>query len=177
MKVVGIDISLTGTGVAIHEAGGLSYVREHGRDGKRGEPFTMRGDRIDELVSDVLADCQGADLAVLEAHDFGVKVSASSHDRSGVFWIVVRELRRLGTEVAQATPQTLKQYATGSGNASKDSVLVATVRRYPTIHVMTNNQADALTACSMGVRHLGLAPIETAWNHTMEHAMTKVEWP
>jgi crossover junction endodeoxyribonuclease RuvC len=177
MKVAGIDVSLTGTGVAIHEAGGLTYVREHGEDGKRGASFTSREERIGRLVDQVLFDCADAELAVFEAHDFGAKYSASAHDRSGVFWILVRELRAQGTRVAQATPQTLKMYQSGSGSASKDQMLVDAVRRYPTVDVRSNNQADAMAALSMGVRFLELAPLETVWNQKMAQAMEKAEWP
>lgn len=177
MKVVGIDISLTGTGMAIHRAGAETYVREHGEDGRKGMPFAERGDRIERLVDQILFDCQAADLAVFESHDFGVKHSGGAHDRSGVFWIVVRELRARGTAVAQATPQALKMYQSGSGTASKDQMLVDAVRRYPTVDVRTNNQADAMAALSMGVRFLELAPLETVWNAKMAQAMEKAEWP
>jgi crossover junction endodeoxyribonuclease RuvC len=177
MKVVGVDFSLVATGVAVHTAGGETYTRQYGRDGHKGEPLRMRRDRIHVLAGEVLFHAIGADLVVVESHDFGMKVSALSHDRSGLFWITVNRLMEAGVMVAQATPQTLKMYQTGAGNASKQDMLVAAVKRYPTVDIRTDNMADAMAALSMGVRHLELAPLETVWNAKMEQAMSKVEWP
>jgi crossover junction endodeoxyribonuclease RuvC len=59
-------------------------------------------------------------------------------------------------------PQTRAVYATGSGNAGKDEVLAAVVRRYDSAHVRpdiaNNNEADAL---AMACHHYGapLAPV------------------
>ena len=62
-------------------------------------------------------------------------------------------------------PQSRAKYATGRGNAPKDQVLAATIKRYPHLDIIDNNAADAVLLASAGLRVLGSAyPNETITN-------------
>lgn len=176
MKIVGLDISQTASGIAIHEPGGLTWVTEAGEDGHKTDSLYQRHARMRRTARAIVAHAADADLVVVESHSFSAKYG-NQHDRSGLWWDVVGELIDGGVDVAEASPSTLKMYLTGSGNASKDLMLATAVRRYPTVNVLTNDQADAMAALSMGVRRLELMPLEDTWNQKMSLAMGKVQWP
>jgi Holliday junction resolvasome RuvABC endonuclease subunit len=59
-------------------------------------------------------------------------------------------LRQLGVPIVMIPPNSLKQYATGKGNASKEQMLDAAAKLgyYPD----TNDEADAYFAASLGER-------------------------
>lgn len=175
MKLVGLDISLTSTGVAVHEAGGATFTRLVGEDGKKGASLVQRRARLRRLVNGILVYAHDATAVAVESHDFGARYG-SQHDRSGAWWLVVDALAEAGIPVVMMSPSQLKSYGTGSGNASKQDVLVAAVRRHPTVDIRNDDQADAVTALSMLVRHLGLAPLESEWNQKMAKAMDAVDW-
>jgi Holliday junction resolvasome RuvABC endonuclease subunit len=175
MRLVGVDLSLTGTGIAVHEPGGLTFTRLVGEDGKKGAPLASRRARIRRLVAGIMEFAGTATAVAIESHDFGGRYG-SLHDRSGAWWILVDELAQLGIPVIMMTPTQLKMYLANSGNASKQDVLVAAVKRWPTVDIRNDDQADAMSALSMLVRHLELAPLEDAWNQKMAKAMDGVDW-
>ncbi|NUS59160.1 MAG: hypothetical protein HOV66_30530, partial [Streptomycetaceae bacterium] len=80
-----------------------------------------------------------------------------------------------GHEVVEVTTGGVKKYATGKGNAGKDEVLAAVVRRYPDVEVSNNNEADALVLRAMGCDHLG-QPLAVV-PQTHRAALDKVAWP
>jgi crossover junction endodeoxyribonuclease RuvC len=73
-------------------------------------------------------------------------------------------------------PATLKTYATGKGNASKDAVLAAVVKRYPGWAVTGNDVADAVVLMAMGARLLG-HPLESSLPQSHLRALDKLTLP
>jgi crossover junction endodeoxyribonuclease RuvC len=102
--------------------------------------------------------------------------------RAGFWWLVAWRLWVRGYTVVEVPPATRTRYATGRGNASKDDVLSAVIRRYPHVDVNGNDEADSLVLAAMGMRHLG-RPIEPllgracALPQTHLAAMDAVTWP
>lgn len=175
-RVVGVDLSLTSTGLAVSTGQGIEVrrVRSDADDGT----IPARSLRLRRLVGHMWAICSTADLVVIEAPAFakaGGKASGHAHDRSGLWWLLVARLTGNGVPVAQVSPGTLKVYATGAGRGSKDEVLISVVRRWPAVNVNGNDEADALVLCSMGLRHLG-EPFESL-PQTHVRAMQAVQWP
>lgn len=74
------------------------------------------------------------------------------------------------------TPAQLKTYATGKGNASKDAVLAAAVKRYPAWDITGNDVADAVVLMAIGSRLLG-HPIEASLPQTHLRALDKLALP
>jgi crossover junction endodeoxyribonuclease RuvC len=81
-----------------------------------------------------------------------------------------------GSPVVEVAPALLKKYATGKGNAGKDEVLAAAIRRYPMANITCNDIGDAVVLAAMGARHLG-EPIESSLPQVNHTAMEKVAWP
>jgi crossover junction endodeoxyribonuclease RuvC len=172
--IVGLDLSLTSTGiVAVDEGGGIAQ--------RRLRPKTNGLQRLDYIVSEIAIHCGGLfaappDLVVIEGPAFGAK-GAAYHQLAGLWWLIRHKLWTMRLPVAVASPPEVKKYATGKGNAGKDEVLACAVRRFPQVpaDVLNNDIADALWLAAMGARHLG-HPIDTV--PTAHHtALDKVGSP
>jgi crossover junction endodeoxyribonuclease RuvC len=171
--VVGLDLSLTGTGVAIIGHNGVSTGLIKSK-GKKGDSLASRRERLKKIVHEISMLIPANSLVVVEQPAYS-QTGGSHHDRSGLWWLVVELAIDWGWTVVEITPGGVKKYATGSGNASKDTVLAAVVKRYLDIDVTDNNVADALTLAAMGARSLGL-PIEKSMPALNLTAMDAVRW-
>lgn len=169
-RVVGLDLSLTGTGMSDGERTWL--VRS---SGKADASLPMRVRRLGGLRGEVLAACDGAGLVVIEQPAFS-RQTGHMHDRSGLWWLVVADLHDRGVPVAEVAPTALKLFATGKGNASKSQVVDATARRLPGIDTgADDNRCDALWLAAMGLEHLGCPLVELP--AAQRAAVRRVAWP
>lgn len=157
-KVVGVDLSLTATGVA--DRHGATVITSSGH---RDDTLLQRRERLGCIRRAVLDWTDSADLVVLEAPSYGSK-GGSAHDRAGLWWLVVSALMHRGIRVVEVAPSTRAKYATGNGRADKDAVLTAAVRRLA-IHVSNNNAADAAWLCAIGHDLLGDPLLELPATH------------
>lgn len=180
MRVVGLDLSLTSTGVAVvdddpERTVPMVTVRRITSSGKATATLAERRERLQLLTAKVVDAAWPCDLALIEGPSFGQHRQGGQHDRAGLWWLVVNALRGCDVPVVEAPPSVRAKYATGAGNASKDAVLAAVVRRYPDVDVRGNDEADALVLAAMGARFLG-NPID-ALPQVHLAAMGKVHWP
>jgi crossover junction endodeoxyribonuclease RuvC len=183
MRVTGLDLSLTGSGIAQVNAvsdnvrAPVATVEEVGTK-PNGDDLAARGHRLRGLASPILAACAGSDLVLIEDLYMGAGTGGQL-DRAGLWWIVVNSLTARGVPVVAVTNNHLKMYALGKGagkGTDKDYVLAAVVRRYPAVAVQSNNTADALVLAAMGSRYLG-CPIDPDLPDTHTRAMKAVHWP
>jgi len=182
MNVVGVDLSMTSTGLAHAVNGSLTANRRVQSKGSKGDTLLSRHLRLQQISDNVLgwvADLAPS-LVVVEAPSFGSQ-TGSQHDRSGLWWLVVAALHDAGFPVAQVPPNTRATYATGKGNAGKDAVLASVLRRYeqpgsPFYLIDGNDVADATVLAAMGSRWAGV-PIEDSLPQTHLRAMDGAEWP
>lgn len=132
VKVAGLDLSMTATGVARTEPDGsvLTCVVKP----------SNRGDfRLPEIADRVLSLVAGFELVLIEEW----LVRSQSAPITGMVHGVVREgLIRAGTPYSTVPPATLKKYATGRGNADKTAMAVAAYRRAG-LEFEDDNQCDA----------------------------------
>jgi crossover junction endodeoxyribonuclease RuvC len=175
VKVVGVDLSLASTGLAavVPATGGLV---DRVQTAAAGQGLIARRERLRTIRGTVRSWTAGADLVVVEGLAYASQ-SPHATERAGLWWMVVDGLIGDHVPVAVVSPTARAKYATGRGNAGKDQVLAAVVRRYPDVEVSGNDEADALTLAAMGARWLG-RPIEPgALPQTHIVAMTKAAWP
>lgn len=181
MRVVGLDLSLTNTGVAIIDDGAVELQRVRS-NGHKAATLAERGSRLDQItyaIEDHLGDLERGfpDLVIIEGPSYGQHRQGGQHDRAGLWWQVVRLSADLASgHIVEVPPATRAKYATGKGNAAKDHVLASVVRRYPTVTVDGNDTADALVLAAMGARWLG-EPIEASLPQANLAAMDAVAWP
>lgn len=174
MKVVGLDLSLTSTGVAVATQDGAVTDRITSKPTPNAT-LADRAERLRGIRTRILELARLADLVVIEGPSYG-STTGHQHDRSGLWWLVVSSLE-VRHAVVEVPPSTRIRYALGKGAGSKDDVLTAVIRRYPHVDVNGNDEADALLLAAMGARWLG-RPLERqplAKTHTA--ALDKVTWP
>jgi len=160
VRIIGIDLSLTSTGIATPE-GTETYGSKH-----RGP------ERLIELRQDVLAACVDADFAVMEGYSFGS--GARAHSMGELGGVVRVALYENHIPVAIVPPASLKKYATGKGNAPKEAVLAAAVRR-SNIEFDSTDLADAWWLRAMGHDAVERPIVEMPTLHRT--ALQAVIWP
>ena len=176
MRVVGLDLSLTATGVAIID-GTAVMVSTIESKGTKDASLLDRMRRLDDIESQIINNIERGrlpDLVVIEQPAFS-RTTGHHHDRSGLWWRVVGVAQDFYADVVEVTPGGLKKYVTGKGNASKDEVLLSVARRFPEVAVTNNNEADALVLAAMGADHLGRPLVTMPAAHRA--ALDAVRWP
>lgn len=167
MRVIGLDLSLTSTGVASN----LGWV---GRIVTKPNPAVSTMARLRHIRGEVLDHVRGSDLVVVEGLSLGSQ-TGQHLSRAGMWHLVMEAVDAAGIPWAEVAPTGVKLYATGRGNAGKDLVLAAVIRRWPAIEVSGNDEADALVLAAMGADHFGV-PM-AAMPEVHRKALRKVRWP
>ncbi|MFJ6935724.1 hypothetical protein [Streptomyces sp. NPDC101132] len=163
--VIGLDLSLTSTGVA--GEGWTDRIRTK-----------TRGDaRLAYLESGVVSFIRSAELVVMEGPSFGHAGPRNPEDLAGLRVLVRRFCYRHQIPYAVIPPSTLKLYATGRGNATKGEVRSAIADRYGvhTEGAARYDEADAYAALAAAYDWLGqpLAPAP----EKNRRALAGCSWP
>lgn len=163
MNVVGLDISLTATGLAAPNGRLSTWTTDPTMGDAR---LVDISDRLNQLVRS-----NPIDLVVIEdlpTHAHGAGKTAMVHG-------VIRErLLRRGIPFVLVVASSLKKYATGRGNATKPDMRMELFKRAG-LDIGDDNQVDAWWLRAMGLEHVGQAPLELPALH--RDALVKVHWP
>ena len=126
-RIVGLDLSLTGTGIATiswdHATGQEVTVEKVGTKAparRKGDPppsLPQRSARLRSLAGQVAQRCVGASLVIVEGPAYS-KSDSGTWDRAGLWWLVVGRLTGGGLTVVEADPTTIKTYALGKGSGA-----------------------------------------------------------
>ena len=169
MRVLGLDLSLTSTGVAF----------------PNGDVITVSSNadlaihvRIDGLATELLTYADdhsaewGVDLVVIE--DLPPTRAKSIGDLGMLHGVIRDRLFHADVPFVVVTPAGLKKYATGKGNCSKNDMLVTAVKRlgYPG---SSWDEADALWLRAAGLDAYDEAVV--AMPKAQRDALGKVDWP
>ena len=178
--VIGLDLSLTRTGIAIWRDGVMSTVSTVSQP-IGAQSWDERNTRIVGQAGSIIrwlsdnTDGQMPSLAVIEAPILHGPQTGSFFDRAQLWGGVYSKLRSSGWRipVAVVNVATLKAWATGKGNADKAMMLHAARREWPGIP--NHDEADSAWLAAMGAAKLGHEPVEmTAWRVS---GLTKGDWP
>lgn len=167
-RVTGLDISLTGTGIAT--LGGTTRVPTTGR---RRDTIAQRRARMRHITDTVLTEIGAVDLVCVEGPSHH-SVGGSVWDRGGLWWLIVDALCARDIPIAVIPPTSRAKYATGKGNSCKLAVLDAAQRRYGAI-LPSDDEADALILRAMGLHWLGQSLADVPDSHRA--ALGGVQWP
>ncbi|MFD4740569.1 hypothetical protein ACFWNQ_24875 [Streptomyces virginiae] len=163
--VVGLDLSLTSTGIA--GDGWTANIRTK-----------TRGDARIRILQIGIADyIKAADLVVMEGPSFGHGAQAGHEELAGLRVIVRQYCYRHHIPYAVIPPSSLKVYATGNGKASKDGVRAAITDRYGylTEGAARYDEADAYAAMAAGYDWLGHPIKSVPTSH--RRALAGCKWP
>jgi crossover junction endodeoxyribonuclease RuvC len=168
VRILGIDPSLTSTGLVVVEGGKVT-------DSARVRTRLTAHERIDHILSAIGWLARDVDLVGIEGTAYAAKGS-SVVQVFGLWGVVSHFLWEARHPYYVIPPACRVKYATGKGNNSKDEVLAAVVRRYAEVTVTGNDVADALVVAAMGARHYG-EPLESSLPQVNLKAMEKIVWP
>jgi crossover junction endodeoxyribonuclease RuvC len=155
MTILGIDFSLTATGVCAITDGEPECVTITSKPEQSWWDFPNRVERIAVQIHDWMGDDRLGAFVVIESPAFGARGSAVDRMFGG-WWLMVRTLGRLGyDEPLKVAPGQLKKFATGNGNASKTDVVLAVERRYPDARISGDDEADAVVLAAIGAAAYG----------------------
>lgn len=179
MRVVALDLSLTGTGIAVtHDQVGeprLSCRTVSPR--RRPTDNIIDHVRLHETFQAVAAALAcGPDLVVVEflphvAGTGGAPLRLAELHGALKHWMWSKRFRYVDVE-----PQHVKTYATGNGNAKKELVRAEITARYGgLLHIGSTDEADATALLTLALDAYGrpLAEVPSK-NRT---ALAKVKWP
>lgn len=181
-RVIGIDVSLTSTGIAVvHRRDLKAAAGTIASKGQRGDTIARRSARMRQIRNEVSDWLYGGPLnvntppvlTVIEAPISVQHPGGSTWDRAGLWWDIVTMALACGP-VATVSPTTRAKWATGSGKADKAAVAAAITRYAPHVHIAGSDEADALALAYMGAQKLG-------WVHATGKvqyaAIDAVAWP
>lgn len=168
-RVAGLDISLTGTGVAT-----LAGTIRVPTKGRRKDTILERHNRMKHITTRVLEEVGTVDLACIEGPVGFATPGGSTWDRGGLWWRIVGALLERDIPVAIISPTARAKYATGSGASRKTAVLEAARSRYGAI-LDSDDEADALILRAMGLHWLEQPLAEVPDGHRA--ALAGCQWP
>jgi len=159
VKVLGLDLSLTATGIYCDVCGGEVF-----------KPKTKGAERLQAIRAAIAAHYEHSDVAIIEGYSFGSQGRATFNigELGGVTRLSLYDASIPFIEVA---PAALKKFATGKGNVGKDEVLAAAIRKFNFMGT-DNNEADAYILNRIGNSHYN-GSIRTTYQQEVED---KVEW-
>lgn len=184
MKIISIDYSITGTGIAVvpyvgapSKATTLTTIKTEPKH----YPKTPRGflQRI-AYISDTVSNftrIEHDDMLLIEGLSMHSK-SSSLDKIFGGWWMLLDHLfaaTGLQSDPVLVPPTNRAMYATGNGSAGKKEVLAAARAQHPDLTIGNDNEGDALVIACMGARHLG-APLDAEPSEKHLRAMDKVDW-
>lgn len=192
MRVVGLDHSLTSTGVAFAAAApgearaSIEWLRTIRTTSppKTGDPLETRMDRIGFIArrfSDHMDDVAdhpagGPILLVIETRDWSAKSRSQGApvDRAALWAQLMITARVYGAHLVGVAPPTLKVYACGNGHAGKIEVQDAVEQLYG-VRCHNDDEADALTLAAMGCDRFGFPIIDLGEQH--RRTIGRPVWP
>ena len=181
--VVGLDTSITGTGIAVVRTSiageALAYTDVVRSTGRSSDPLPVRSRRMLTMRNRIMAGLPDGhvDLLVIEGLSFG-------HNQPGqdrlhhLWWLVIGALgqSRPDTHITVVPPSTAKKAVTDKGNADKRTMRAAVERWWPQTGIDDDNAADALALASLGAVHMRVPVPFPIQEHT-RLALAKLDLP
>lgn len=175
--LVGLDLSLTSTGIAIQSPEKTIFTNRIRSTGKKTDTWNDRRTRLRHLTEAITAHVPHGALVGLEAPSYA-STTGSQHDRSGLWWLIYDQLAT-HADIIPITPAQRMIYAVGKGGGpgtDKDNILAATIKRYPQADITGNDEADATILLAITARLTG-NPLDTDLPKTHLRALDKLQLP
>jgi len=165
MKILALDLSLSSTGWARWDGSTVSSGVLEG-------PGTGM-ERVEAIRARVESLAYGVDVAAVEGYSYASRGRSivSLGELGGVIrhWFFT-----VGLPVLEVPPACRCKYACGKGNASKDAVLVAAVRRLG-YQGHSHDEGDALWLLATALDLAGIPLVTVPASHRA--ALARLTWP
>lgn len=190
MIAVGIDPSLTSSGVGVLVDGKLIHYGRYGRDGHNGATYTTRSRRVRRMIREVTEAALMAgkpDVFVIEEHPYAVGNQGNEFDRAAIWHGIYGNLDARDVPGVVVNNSTAKAWVTGAGRASKEDMIAVIDAWYagqiePPLSKLRktvdhpDDMADAIGYATMGAYKLGdPLPFEPKERHRT--ALMLLPWP
>jgi Holliday junction resolvasome RuvABC endonuclease subunit len=163
MRIMGLDLSMTATGVAFPD-GSTAVIKPSGEGDARLLSI--------EAWTDKAIAVARPQLAVIE--QFGAFQGSAARTVPMVHAVVRMRLMHAGIPYVLFTPQTLKTFATGRHTADKAAMMLAAFKRMGR-EFTDDNECDAAWLRAAGHYAYGEPVVDLPKSHT--EALHKVIWP
>jgi crossover junction endodeoxyribonuclease RuvC len=144
MKIIGIDPSLTNTGLVIIEDNKFKAINI------KTKPTNTVIEELKRLLT--IRDgfkLDGVDIAVMEGVAFGIRKTSALSQLSALNYLIRERLYREKVPFIIVPPTVLKKFITSRGNAKKEEMLLETYKRYE-VSFNDNNTCDAYGLAKIG---------------------------
>lgn len=175
--VVGLDLSLTATGVAFGDGSTSTLKAPQPAKGET-RTLVMDLDRLVWLRDEILEAChqpmtgREADLVVIEDYAFS-RANAHAHALGELAGVVRVALHEAGIPFVLVGPSALKTYATGKGNATKPDIRTERFKRTG-VDERSPDENDAWWLRAMGMHALGHPVLDLPATHT--RGLKSIDW-
>lgn len=165
MKIIGLDLSLTSSGISINGETCIVSSKHKGVE------------RLSDLRNQFTVICQKNAIthALIEGYSFASR-NSQAHSIGELGGVVRLLLHDLGIPFVEIPPTSRAKFATGKGNASKGEVISAISAKTGKIFggAGGNDECDAWVIEQMGLVRLG----QSTYNWTKEQvsALDKIDW-
>src|SRR5690554_4695228 len=152
MKVMGLDLSLTSTGLVIVTPDETVLSRAI-KSKSKGEERLLH---IKEQINNELTEyCP--DLVVLEGYAFMANGRITGLAELG--GVIKAELHTRKQKVIVVPPARVKKFVCGKGNAKKDEVRLWAFKRWA-FEAKSNDEVDAYVLAQIGLAYLGVPVVQ-----------------
>ncbi|NLP82611.1 crossover junction endodeoxyribonuclease RuvC [Microbacterium sp. CFH 90308] len=173
MIAVGLDPSLTCTGVAVIDTEGGALTRRIVSP-NLGTTLLARRERLRRAIAGVLNSVPArVDVTLIEVPN-STKQHGAHGERMALYWWLVDQMFARGPVVEVAPPSRAK-LSTGNGRAKKGDVVASLRAAFPNAHIPDDNVADALGLAWAGARWAGIPT--PAYLPGQEEAHARLAWP
>lgn len=154
-KSIGIDLSLTGSGVVVLNDGKIIEQKliKSKPSGDRPIDEVNRIKKIVEEIEMIISE-DIPTIAVIENLAFAVRKTTALTQLAGLSFLVRSMLVDYNIPFYMCAPTTLKRFATGKGNSEKDHMILNAYKAYG-VESIDNNIADAIFLAKIGMAILG----------------------
>lgn len=164
-KIIGLDLSLTSTGVSL--CGNTSIISTKSRGAER---LHVVSSEIISLCSEHSVDC-----VIIEGYSFASR-NSQAHSIGELGGAVRMRLWEEGIPFVEIPPTCRAKFATGKGNAGKSEVVSSVSAKTGIIFSGAggDDECDAWLLEQMAISHLGLS--KYSWSEASMSALLKVDW-
>lgn len=164
MRIMGLDLSMSATGVAFPD-GTTAVIKPRGEGDARLLSIEQRTEHALRIAR--------PDLAVIEEFQ-GAAMGAANKIIPMVHATVRLVMMHAGIPYVLVNPSTLKAFATGSGGSDKSAMILAAFKRADR-EFTSNDECDAFWLRAAGHAAYGEPVVELPKAHT--DALRAVNWP
>lgn len=165
-KVIGLDLSLTGTGVVVIQKEKIivqKLIKSKPPEEKNPTTEIERIIGIKKGITDIIEDGSAPDLVVIEGLAYGVRNATALVQLSGLNYMIREYLYSRKIPFLIIAPTSVKKFITGSGIAKKDIMMLEVYKRYG-VSMIDDNECDAYS-----LARIGLATLETNKDDLFEY--------